>query len=109
MNLTIFRKLKEDISYSEEDIKNLKQKVKDLQNAIMSPGANNPRDKALQRLLHENPAPENIVNQLDKSFVSTTVYSASLQPNLVVGPVGWQKKLDGLEFIKIHLLSLPDH
>lgn len=36
----------------------------------MSPGANNPRDKALQRLLHENPAPENIANQLDKSFVS---------------------------------------
>ncbi|XP_046661570.1 E3 ubiquitin-protein ligase TRAIP [Homalodisca vitripennis] len=64
-------KLKEDIAYSEEDIKNLQQKIKDLQSAIISPGESNPRDKALRRLLQENPAPENIANNLDQSFITS--------------------------------------
>lgn len=68
-----FRKLKEDVTYSEEEIDNLKRKNAQLQAAISSPGGNNPRDKVLQRLLQENPAPENLANQLDGSFVSSFV------------------------------------
>ncbi|XP_054278073.1 E3 ubiquitin-protein ligase TRAIP-like [Macrosteles quadrilineatus] len=63
------QKLKEDVACSEEDIASLKQKIKQLQSAISSPGESNPRDKALRRLLQENPAPANIANSLDNSFV----------------------------------------
>lgn len=73
-----YRKLKEDVSYSEEEIDNLKRKNQQLQAAISSPGGNNPRDKVLQRLLQENPAPENLVNQLDSSFVSSSTYFVNL-------------------------------
>lgn len=38
----------------------MSEKIRDLEKAILSPGADTARDKALRRLIAESPAPENL-------------------------------------------------
>ena len=53
-----FRHLESDIRHLEQEKKSLSCKIKDLEKAILSPGSDNLRDKALRRLIAESPAPE---------------------------------------------------
>ena len=50
--------LEGDIRHLEQEKKSLSEKIKHLEKAILSPGADNVKDKALRRLIAESPAPE---------------------------------------------------
>lgn len=61
-----FRHLEGDISHLEQEKKSLSAKIRDLEKAILSPGADTTRDKALRRLIAESPAPEHLKRMRDE-------------------------------------------
>lgn len=73
------QKLKEDVAVSERDVSSLKEKIRDLENAVMSDDSDN---KAIRRMLLENPAPESSVlnktNLYEPSPTDRNIRSPSL-------------------------------